>query len=363
MRVIHVLQGLHAAGIEHLALQLIAHSPSGIGGVLLNLDPEVQDLRPAFQACCERGQLETILDRKGVDGLGLAMTCWRVFRRQQPQALVIYAFSRPMLWVALAARLAGVSQVRVHIGNAAPVEPAVRRRWLQLLRWFQRLGVVALPCSEAVDRSFAPLPRGLRLGPVVPNGCDVEDVAMRAAAVRDQRGPSAPVVLMVARLDVIKDQPTLLRAFAQARQPGWQLQLVGDGPRRGELQQLIDELDLTDLVHVLGRRGDVPELLGLADLFAFSTTAAEGFGIALVEAMAAGLPVIASDVPACREVLAEGAAGWLVPAGNVQAWTSALQELMAQPKTRKQLARAAAERAKTYAIETCANHWYQELMP
>ena len=363
MRVIHVLQGLHAAGIEHLALQLIAHSPAGTQGVLLNLDPEAQALRQAFQRCCERGQLETILDRKGRDGLGLAMTCWRVFRRQRSDALVLYAFSRPMLWVALAARLAGVSQVRVHVGNAAPVQPAARRRWLQLLRWFQRLGVVALPCSEAVARSFAPLPSGLQLGPVVPNGCDVEDVAMRSAAVRDRRGPSAPVVLMVARLDVIKDQPTLLRAFAQARQPGWQLQLVGDGLRRGELQQLIDELDLTDVVYVLGRRGDVPELLGLADLFAFSTTAAEGFGIALVEAMAAGLPVIASDVPACREVLADGAAGWLVPAGNVQAWTSALQELMAQPKTRQQLARAAAKRAKTYAIETCANRWYQELMP
>jgi glycosyltransferase involved in cell wall biosynthesis len=363
MRVIHVLQGLHAAGIEHLALQLIAHSPAGTQGVLLNLDPEAQALRQAFQRCCERGQLETILDRKGRDGLGLAMTCWRVFRRQRPQALVLYSFSRPMLWVALAARLAGVSQVRAHIGNAAPVEPSARRRWLQLLRWFQRLGVVALPCSEAVDRSFAPLPSGLRLGPVVPNGCDVEEVAMRSAAVRDQRGPSAPVVLMVARLDVIKDQPTLLRAFAQARQPGWQLQLVGDGPRRGELEQLIDELDLTEVVHVLGRRGDVPELLGSADLFAFSTTAAEGFGIALVEAMAAGLPVIASDVPACREVLAEGAAGLLVPAGNVPAWTSALQELMAQPKTRQQLAEAAAERAKTYAIEACANRWYEELMP
>ena len=363
MRVIHVLQGLHAAGIEHLSLQLIAHSPAGTQGVLLNLDPEAQALRQAFQRCCERGQLETILDRKGRDGLGLAMTCWRVFRRQRPQALVLYSFSRPMLWVALAARLAGVSQVRAHIGNAAPVEPSARRRWLQLLRWFQRLGVVALPCSEAVDRSFAPLPSGLRLGSVVPNGCDVEDVAMRSAAVRQQRGPSAPVVLMVARLDVIKDQPTLLRAFAQARQSGWQLQLAGDGPRRGELQQLIDELDLTEVVHVLGRRGDVPELLGSADLFAFSTTAAEGFGIALVEAMAAGLPVIASDVPACREVLAEGAAGLLVPAGNVQAWTSALQELMDQPKTRQQLARAAAELAKTYGIETCANRWYQELMP
>ena len=61
MRVIHVLQGLHAAGIEHLALQLIVHSPAGTQGVLLNLDPQAQALRPAFQRCCERGQLEAIL--------------------------------------------------------------------------------------------------------------------------------------------------------------------------------------------------------------------------------------------------------------------------------------------------------------
>ena len=77
---------------------------------------------------------------------------------------------------------------------------------------------------------------------------------------------------MVARLDVIKDQATLIRAFANLGQFGWQLQLVGDGPCRLELQQLIQELDLVQVVHLLGRRDDVPELLGSADLFAFSTT-------------------------------------------------------------------------------------------
>ena len=154
MRVIHVLQGLHAAGIEHLALQLIIHSPPGVQGVLLNLDPAVDELLPAFQRCCHNGQLETIVARNGGDGLLLAIACWLVFFRQRPQALVLYAFCRPMLWVALAARLAGVNHVRVHIGNSAPVIPSARRRWLQLLRWFQRLGVVALPCSEAVANSF-----------------------------------------------------------------------------------------------------------------------------------------------------------------------------------------------------------------
>ena len=99
MRVLHVLHGLHAAGIEHLALQLITHSPPSVEATLLNLDPAVQDLRPAFQHLCVQGQFATIVDRQGGDGLALAICCWRVFRRQQPQAVVLYAFSRPMLWL------------------------------------------------------------------------------------------------------------------------------------------------------------------------------------------------------------------------------------------------------------------------
>ena len=113
----------------------------------------------------------------------------------------------------------------------------------------------------------------------------------------------------------------------------------------------------------MGQRLDIPEILGSLNLFAFSTTHAEGFGIVLTEAMAVGLPVIASDVPTCREVLADGAAGLLVPAGDVEAWTKGLDELMAQPQKRQLLAEAAVLRAKTYGIEACASRWYQELIP
>ena len=362
MSVIHVLQGLHAAGIEHLALQLIAHPPFDVQGVLLNLDSSAQDLRPAFEREVEIGHLRAILDCSKADGFRLLFSCWQIFRRERAQAVVLYPFSRPMLWVALAARIAGVRQLRVHVGNAVPIAPSQRARWLKLLRWFHRFDVVALPCSEAVARSFDPLPSGLRLGPIVPNGCDCRAIRKRAAAARRESLATFRVLLMVARLDAIKDQPTLLRAFAMAKLPGWQLQLVGDGPRRSELEALIADLGLDAEVRCLGRRTDVPELLGQADLFAFSTTAAEGFGIALVEAMAAGLPVMASDVPACRELLADGTAGVLVPAADVSAWTQKLESLMGDEGARQRLSLAARERANRYGIEACAGRWYAELI-
>jgi glycosyltransferase involved in cell wall biosynthesis len=166
---------------------------------------------------------------------------------------------------------------------------------------------------------------------------------------------------MVARLDLIKDQATLLRAFATASQSGWQLQLVGEGPDRPRLEGLARELGLEPAAVFLGRRSDIPELLGKADLFAFSTTAAEGFGIAMIEALAAGLPVIASDVPACREVLLDGAAGELLPAGDAATWARRLEELIGSSEQRQELSDRALMHAGSYDIRHTAESWYRLL--
>ena len=265
-----------------------------------------------------------------------------------------------MLWLALGARFAGVRRLAVAVQNTAPVDPAGRRTWHRLLRWFQRLGVLAVPCTQAIVESLRPWPPGLRLGPVIPNGCDTAAIAARAAAARAQRRPGdTRRVLMVARLDPIKDQTTLLQSFAAARPPGWQLQLVGEGPDRARLEALALELGLDPAQVFLGRRSDIPELLGQADLFAFSTTAAEGFGIVLIEAMAAGLPVIASDVPACREVLKGGGAGELLPTGDAGAWAERISELMGSSSQRQELAVRAQTHAASYDIRHTAEQWCQ----
>jgi glycosyltransferase involved in cell wall biosynthesis len=166
---------------------------------------------------------------------------------------------------------------------------------------------------------------------------------------------------MVARLDPIKDQATLLRAFAAVRPPGWQLQLVGEGPDRPRLESLASDLGLDPAQVFLGRRSDIPELLGQADLFAFSTTPAEGFGIALIEAMAAGLPVIASDVPACREVLNDGECGVLLATRDFGAWTECLAELMNSTAKLQCMAQRSQSCAGRFDIKRTSERWYQLL--
>ena len=362
MKVLHVLNGLRAAGIEALALQLIAQSPAAVQAELLNTNRQAQEQAPAFAELQHSGKLAAIHQWGRCDGPLLAWRTLRLCCQRRPDALLIYPCNRPMLWLALGARLAGVRRLAVHIGNTAPADPRGLRTWHRLLLWFQRLGVTAVPCSEAIVDSLHPLPAGLRLGPVIPNGCDVRAIAQRAAAARARR-PSgdAQRVLMVARLDPIKDQATLLRAFAAARQPEWELQLVGEGPERPRLEALSLELGLDPASIFLGRRSDIPELLGQADLFAFSTTAAEGFGIALIEAMAVGLPILASDVPACRELLKNGLAGGQVAAGEHKAWSDGLRKLMTNASSRHALAAKAQAHAGSYEIRNTADKWYQLL--
>jgi glycosyltransferase involved in cell wall biosynthesis len=361
--ILHVLSGLHTAGIEQLALQLIHHSPPDAPPVLLNTEASQQQLRQAFLDLPLQPPL-TIIDWPRCDGPALAWRSFQLCRRQRPAAVLIYPFNRPMLWLALGARLAGVRRLAVAVQNTAPQDRRGQATWHRLLRWFRRLKVVPVPCTEAIVRSLQPLPPGLTLAAPIANGCDVAAIAQRAAAVRQRRpAHDGKRVLMVARLEGIKDQATLLRAFAAVapRQPQWQLQLVGEGPERAALEALASGLGLDPTTVFLGRRSDIPELLGQADLFAFSTTAAEGFGIVLIEAMAAGLPVIASDVAACREVLRDGAAGELLPPADVQAWSHGLEALMGSAEAREALARRAVAAAPDYDIRSTARQWLRLL--
>jgi glycosyltransferase involved in cell wall biosynthesis len=241
-------------------------------------------------------------------------------------------------WVAglvgLGIRRAGRARIVQHCGNPA------RQEWCQRLladvRFlpFYLAGGTFACCSDYVRDSFRQrtpfFKRRYQTSYNCVQAAAISERACRSRAIRT--GTRGPVLLMVATMEDHKDYATLLRAFARfsLTEPGPCLRLAGDGSLRASLEVLAGKLGIADRVEFLGARRDVPELLGDADLFVFSTTRQEGLGIVLLEAMAAGVPVIASDVPACRELLAGGGRGRLVAPGDPAALAQALGDSLAE---------------------------------
>jgi glycosyltransferase involved in cell wall biosynthesis len=363
--VVHVLDGLGAGGNETLCLQIVRHAPSHVANVVIYQDPARTEMAPLFQDLPDL-RLHCVPTR-GCPRLVGAWMLAKEIRRLRPVAVLIYAFGLHHVLAAFSASVAGVSSVHAAAGSRAPDSPAGRQKWRAVLWLTAVLGVPVQACSLAVERSLRELKAGLPRGSgTIPNGCDVADIARRAARARRLRGRDDPLVVgMVARLDYAKDQATLIRALAEVAKehPQAELWLVGDGLRAGELCDLAGAEGVADRVVFWGPRSDVPELLGQMDVFAFSTTRDEGFGIALIEAMAAGLPVIASDVPACREVLGDGAAGALVPPGDHAGLAHAICALLSSEQQRAAWAGRALTRATDhYDAGVCARTWYDMLL-
>src|SRR5690606_27119634 len=152
--------------------------------------------------------------------------------------------------------------------------------------------------------------------------------ARQAVAGSPFDDPHAVIVGTVGRLQTGKDQVKLVRAVAVARadgEAGARLRLViaGDGPQRAEVEAEIAASGIGDITWLAGARSDVPELMRALDIFALPSQA-EGISNTILEAMASGLPVVATDVGGNAELVAVGESGALVPAQDPHAMAHAL---------------------------------------
>lgn len=152
-----------------------------------------------------------------------------------------------------------------------------------------------------------------------------------------------PRLIMVARFEVQKDHATLLRALAELKTYLWQLDFVGDGPLMGEMQALASQLGLDERVRFLGARRDVAALLSAAQIFLLISNW-EGFPRSILEAMRAGLPVVASNVGGVAEAVTDGETGLLVARGDVAALRTSLERLLGSPTTRAQFGQSGFDR-------------------
>lgn len=360
-----VLHTLCAEGTPVLALQLCRHwQGQGIAPVIALLEPEPADLRAEVEAL----GVPIVTFRLG-GGLGryprLAWQSWRLCRRLRPRAVLSF----PLGWhapIAWGARLAGVPRLCAHVGNLPPVwTGSAFQKFLALVQLGRPVTHRLLCCSAYIRAATL---RDFRLRPreavAIDNACDLEAFAALPRPAPPALRQEPPLLAMVARLEEHKDQPTLIRAVALLRERGLvvRLQLIGEGSRRPQLEALIAELGLQEQVALLGSRRDIPALLSRVDLFAFAALPDEGFGIALAEAMAAGVPVVATAVGACREVLGEGERGLLVAPGSSEALAEGIAAALADPKATAERAAAARHHALShYSVAAMAAAYGREL--
>jgi glycosyltransferase involved in cell wall biosynthesis len=250
----------------------------------------------------------------------------------RPAGVICYTIGHHVP-VSLAAKMLGIPVV-VHVGNAPPLDHNIFRK----LRLVYKAGApfvkMHLACSDVIASDCR---NSYKLSNVqsVPNGIEISKfVDLRSCTETPAKRDSKHRVFgMVASLSEHKDQAVLIEAMSILQQRGGcqKLVLAGAGPELERLQKLAAKLGVVDRIDWLGNVNDVRPVLASLDLFAFATTRSEGLGIALVEAMSAGIPIVASDVPACREVLQAGRWGRLVAQRDATAWADALSSDHAIP--------------------------------
>jgi glycosyltransferase involved in cell wall biosynthesis len=181
---------------------------------------------------------------------------------------------------------------------------------------------------------------------VIVNGIDVESV--RGSAHIDASFARPFTIVVVAHFRNAKDYPTLIHALALLKATGRQFEalIVGDGELRDEVESLVARSGLTDVVHLLGIRSDVPAILGRSDVFVL-TSIWEGMPGAIMEAMAVGLPVVATSVGGIPELVVDGVTGFLVPPQRPDLVAERIERLIDNPERGRELGLGGQRRVQT----------------
>ena len=339
----HVLYRLDTGGMEHIVVSLInatrdryRHAVIALAGTgTLRLEIE-----GTVEACLS-------LDKKPGKDWSCYFRLWRALRRLRPD--VVQTYNIGALDLAPVVRLAGIRRlVHAEHGRDAADPRGENLKYIRLRRWMAtfiaKYIVVSLDLQHWLEDRV-----GIRPSKVlyIANGIDpaVFKATRASAGQRKLLGDLAPAGTLlignVARLDKVKDQAGLISAFKLLREIAGEenfdcrLAIAGAGPQEVELQHQIEQLGLSGVVRLLGNRGDVAELLAECDVFALSSIA-EGMPVTLLEAMAAGLPVVATDVGGIASVVHDGITGTLVPAGDPRALACALNTYVMNGNLRRQ---------------------------
>jgi len=347
IRVLEVAASLRRAGAERVAVSLACGlDPVHFETEAVSLfDAFPEGFEPALKAASIR--VHHLGKRPGLD-VRMFPRLARIMRSFRPAVVHTHSY---VLRYALPARIASGGGPVVHtVHNVAWREAGRTGTWIH--RMAIRAGVESVAVSGQVAQSFAELYGRPAL--VIPNGIDLERFRTGGQFWKLENGyaESDRLVVSVARLEPQKNPLGLIDAFARAlaADPQWHLLLVGDGSLRKEAEARAGSLGLGARVHFLGVRQDIDALLPWCDLFALASDW-EGMPIAVIEAMAAGLPVAATAVGGVPELVKHQATGLLAPPGDTPALADALALLARDQGLRREFGRAARERAQSFGLD------------
>ena len=360
VRVAHVIKGLGRGGAEGLLPQTIAASSPDFQYRVAYFLPHKNALVADVEAA---GAPATCLG--GSSSVGVLLRWPRLAAYLRRTGVDLVHAHLPVSGVAarLAARRAGLPVVYTEHNVQERYRPATR--WLNRRTWGLQQEAIAV--SSQVAASIAKSFGSTVPVRVIQNGIRIDDPPSPAARdeVRSALG-FAPGDVVVGTVAVLRRQKRLdlwlqaARSIAAAA-PAARFLIVGDGPLADDVRRAAAPLG--DRVVLTGLRSDVPELLAAMDVFV-SSSQFEGLPLALLEAMAAGLPVVATAVGGVPEVVTE-ACGRLVAFGAVEPLAVAVTELIAEPAARRALGAAGRRRVEerfsvgrmAAELEACYRHW------
>ena len=361
LRIAHIISVMDYGGVEAMALLLLKQLPTS--------EFEHHIIYVGRRAPARLSEFTAL--SKSVSTIPYSLWRWYRFTRQisralqerQIDAVLCHNFGQHP-FVGLGASWAGIQRVYTIVASSPCMTSGARLRnrlkgWLGR-RWCKLEVAVSSPVAQELVTDLG-LPAD-RVRTIV-NCCLTEEISERADLSRRRRTVTEPQLLMVARMDDAKDHDMLLQAISVLKKQGLtpKLCLAGEGPRKGELIQKCHSLDITYQVIFHGARHDIPELLGACDLFVFATKT-EGFGLALIEAMSAGIPIISSDLPVCRQILDDGKCGVLVPVGNANLLAEKIRYLLEHLVQAQELAAAARVAAHTRFSPKATVDQYAQLL-
>jgi glycosyltransferase involved in cell wall biosynthesis len=341
---------MQVAGAEMLVAATIRRLAGQITPLVLCLD-SVGPLGEQLQG--EGIEVVSLKRRPGRDW----RVAWRMAKELRKRRIeVVHAHQyTPFFYAALGCLLAGrrprlilTEHGRHYPDVVSPLRRAVNRFFLDHIA-----DAVNAVCAFSADSLHRLDGFAARRIEVIQNGIDLDRyrTAPNRTALRQRLGldPYCHYIVTVARFHPVKDHAMLLRAFATVAQARCDVDLLlaGDGPLRGDLEQLTRSLGIVERVRFLGVRSDVPELLQAADVFAL-TSVSEAASLTLLEAMAAGLPVVVTAVGGNPEIVRHAKEGLLVGRGDSAAAAAALLQLLNDPMQAVALGAAGRDRVAAH---------------